>query len=77
MTPHHTVEGVACGQLVRLLQDALQQERVLGESLVRLRHHVGQLQPIALLVRLPPLRRETQHVTIWKCQKNGRACWED
>lgn len=57
VNPHHTVEDVTCPWLVRLLQDALQQERVLGESLVRLRHHIGQLQPITLLVRLPPLKR--------------------
>lgn len=54
--PHHAVEDVAGRRLVRLLQDALQQQRVLGESLVRLRHHVGQLQPVALLVRLSPLK---------------------
>lgn len=57
MNTHHAVEDVACPRLVRLLQDALQQERVLGESLVGLRHHVGQLQTVALLVRLSPLKR--------------------
>lgn len=57
MNAHHAVEDVARPRLVRLLQDALQQERVLGEPLVRLRHHVGQLQTVALLVRLSPLKR--------------------
>lgn len=54
--PHHAVDDVAGRLLVRLLQDALQQEWILGQPLVRLGHHVGQLQTVALLVGLSPLK---------------------
>lgn len=57
--PHHVVEGVSRQRLVRLLEDTLEQQRVLGESLVGLGHHVGQFEPVALLVRLPPLDGRT------------------
>ena len=54
---HHVVDDVSGRRLVRLLQDPLQEEGVLGESLVRLGQHVGELQAVALLVRLGPLRQ--------------------
>ena len=62
---HHAADEVACRRLVRLLEDALQQQGVLGQPLVRLGQHVGQLQPVTLLVGLGPLERgQTQTVRI-------------
>lgn len=57
LNTHHVVEGVPRRRLVRLLENTFEQQRVLGESLVRFGHHVGQFQPVALLVLLPPLDR--------------------
>lgn len=42
--------------LLCLPQDRFEQQRVLGEPLVGLGQHVAQLQPLALLVLLSPLR---------------------
>ena len=58
---HHAADQVAGRRVVCLLQDALQQQGVLGEPLVGLGQHVGQLQPVTLLVGLCPLERGHTH----------------
>lgn len=74
--PHHAADDVTGRGLVGLLQNALQQERVLGQSLVGLCQHVGELQAVALLMGLCPLNgvRPKQEVS----QKRGerRAFWD-
>ena len=55
---HHAADSLAGVRLACLLQHTFQQQRVLGEPLVGLHQHVRQLQPVALLVRLRPLREE-------------------
>lgn len=54
--PHHAVDDVTGRRLIRLLENALQQEGVLGQPLVGLGHHVGQLQTVTLLMCLSPLK---------------------
>lgn len=63
--PYHAADDVAGRRLVRLLENALQQEGVFGQSLMRLCQHISQLQTVALLIGLCPLneakqRQETQ-----------------
>lgn len=53
--PHHAQERVPCCRFICFLQDGFEQQGVFGESLVWLRQHVGQLQPVALLVPFSPL----------------------
>lgn len=54
-TPHHAQEQVFHCRIIGFLQDGFEQQGVFCESLVWLRQHVGQFQPIALLVSLSPL----------------------
>lgn len=72
LVPHHAADNVAGRRLVGPLQDALQQEGIFGESLVRLGQHVGQLQTVALLMCLCPLNGAKQRQEV-KHQRRGGA----
>lgn len=53
---YHGDDGFLGAGLIRLPQHRLEQQWVFGKSLVGLGQHVTQLQPLALLVLLRPLR---------------------
>lgn len=53
--PYHGGDGFTGSWVICLLQDGLEEQRVLGEALVRFHQHVAQLQAAALLLLLGPL----------------------
>jgi len=70
--PYHAVDDVPGRRLVRLLENSLQEEWIFGQSLVRLRQHVGELLAVTLLMGLYPLNRATQ--TQHSKQLMGQQC---